>query len=751
MYQCCINTYTYATPSYGIAATQVVTARPRYAEDHCTAGACTAATGMSVEFDEYNRAIVGVININPTFHEFTSASKAASALSILLHEITHALGLSSNGFDRMVDEELNPRWGTVATIKNQPQLGVLATNRYLQTPRVVQAVRRQFSCDSLRGAAIEDDGSSGSAGSHWEMRLFRDEFMSASPENAQITELSLAFLEDSGHFRVNFSNVNVSPWGFHLGCTFSSGDCAKWGGISNISPTYSLKPKASNVHTVCSPSFMGRSNNKVTTSASGYTYKPNDEFGDGCPTATNQFPCSNLQQSQLASRYYPDQSNGADARCFKSDALKSGYSSGFYAGRCFKTKCDASRLLITIEGKSFACPAAGGTITISGYAQGGVLCPPFALMCGREAKLAASQKQLRSIRSISVRSLAPNGAGLGGGTHVRIYGQGFAGGAVAVAFGRVTVPSGDVTVASNLVLLVTIPRASTAGAVNVTVRRTGSSTDMDTGLRAFTYSASLPSGDAKDHLPSAAKCTRSSPCAGSFSNVSSQRAEYRVIRGGDGSRAGSPAGFVVCFTPDLGAYKSNYGVLKVRLRDGNVPTKRHHDATLPSTSTSLFGSTRCLTHALGVAAGGVCGAGDGNAYISVENVLPAHMTSYFPVYFTLTAFDDSNIATLSPAASSLTYRIPAPVMNNRGTFLCSGYFKVSSCGTLSKLRVQSRHSIGEWVAITVRRGRFPASAADGTRLPSSSYRSYVQEIDFRAYSGAGNELYVLVSGYRRVS
>ena len=40
------------------------------------------------------------------------------------------------------------------------------------TPQVVHKARTHLGCDALEGAELEDDGVQGSAGSHWEQRLF---------------------------------------------------------------------------------------------------------------------------------------------------------------------------------------------------------------------------------------------------------------------------------------------------------------------------------------------------------------------------------------------------------------------------------------------------------------------------------------------------------------------------------------------------------------------------------------------------
>ena len=70
----------------------------------------------------------------------------------------------------------------------------------------------------------------------------------------------------------------------------------------------------------------------------------------------------------------------------------------------------------------------GGALTVSGYSQGGVYCPPYATMCAVEAAAAASASRLGSSSAVTFRSITPGAAGTGGGTAARIYGMGFSGG-----------------------------------------------------------------------------------------------------------------------------------------------------------------------------------------------------------------------------------------------------------------------------------------------------------------------------------
>lgn len=60
-----------------------------------------------------------------------------------------------------------------------PQSQVIATSirdgrnvTSIITPKVIEVVQRHFNCSSVQGAELEDDGGSGTAGSHWEQRVF---------------------------------------------------------------------------------------------------------------------------------------------------------------------------------------------------------------------------------------------------------------------------------------------------------------------------------------------------------------------------------------------------------------------------------------------------------------------------------------------------------------------------------------------------------------------------------------------------
>lgn len=67
----------------------------------------------------------------------------------------------------------------------------------------LQHVRDIFGCDNLDGAHLEDEGGSGTAGSHWESRLFMGEIMvgnSLASSRDTLSNITMALAEDSGWY-----------------------------------------------------------------------------------------------------------------------------------------------------------------------------------------------------------------------------------------------------------------------------------------------------------------------------------------------------------------------------------------------------------------------------------------------------------------------------------------------------------------------------------------------------------------------
>lgn len=88
------------------------------------------------------------------------------------------------------------------------------TYSFLATPRLSLKVKKYFQCESIVGAAMQDEGGDGSQGSHFERSIFMDEFMTASGAPEQyVTDFTFALLEDTGFYKVDYSNLDQLVWG----------------------------------------------------------------------------------------------------------------------------------------------------------------------------------------------------------------------------------------------------------------------------------------------------------------------------------------------------------------------------------------------------------------------------------------------------------------------------------------------------------------------------------------------------------
>jgi Leishmanolysin len=75
------------------------------------------------------------------------------------------------------------------------------TYTQLILPGLVDYAKTFYGCTTLTGVPLEDDGGSGSAGSHWEKEYFPDEFMNPVIENPDtISYFSFLFLKETGWY-----------------------------------------------------------------------------------------------------------------------------------------------------------------------------------------------------------------------------------------------------------------------------------------------------------------------------------------------------------------------------------------------------------------------------------------------------------------------------------------------------------------------------------------------------------------------
>ena len=77
----------------------------------------------------------------------------------------------------------------------------------IKTPKVLEIARDHFGCQTISSIGFENGGGKGTKGSHWDRAELGDETMTGSAINAEkYSKFTLAFLEDTGYYKVNFNN-----------------------------------------------------------------------------------------------------------------------------------------------------------------------------------------------------------------------------------------------------------------------------------------------------------------------------------------------------------------------------------------------------------------------------------------------------------------------------------------------------------------------------------------------------------------
>ena len=104
----------------------------------------------------------------------------------------------------------------------------------INSPKVLEKAREHFDCYSLEGIPLENQGSKGSAGSYWEARYMLGDYMISSDylDNV-ISDISLAFFEDSGYYKVKYYSGDLFKFGKNKGCGFIHNKC-----IINGTPSF---------------------------------------------------------------------------------------------------------------------------------------------------------------------------------------------------------------------------------------------------------------------------------------------------------------------------------------------------------------------------------------------------------------------------------------------------------------------------------------------------------------------------------
>eukprot|EP00825_Cyclidium_porcatum_P003294 TRINITY_DN1152_c0_g1_i4.p1 TRINITY_DN1152_c0_g1~~TRINITY_DN1152_c0_g1_i4.p1 ORF type:complete len:1226 (-),score=102.03 TRINITY_DN1152_c0_g1_i4:99-3776(-) len=321
--------------------------------------ACVVTTDLG-------RPCFGRINYNTYYMndlDLTDTLEFKNYVQTSIHEITHVLGFSSSLYSYWRDRtnSFSTYSGLTSTITLRGM-----TTTLLKSPTILSFAKSYYGCSSLTGMYIENQGGSGSAGSHWEVLISYGENMNAQviPTNGILSQFTLSLLYDTGWYDVDFTLAEYIGWGKGKGCDFINNGC-------NSTTSYE--------------EFNLNQANKCTYDRIAYGYPYMHPFADYCyiTSAYSNTFCTFSSNYFTGSPRYPTTFT-VGSRCFTSTYVQkspSVYSNQFTVG-CHEFQCstDKSQVTITMGDSSITCTSnsqvISSSVTSGSYTyQGSLTCP----------------------------------------------------------------------------------------------------------------------------------------------------------------------------------------------------------------------------------------------------------------------------------------------------------------------------------------------------------------------------------------
>ena len=314
---------------------------------------------------------------------------------LIFHEMTHVFVFSSDLFSSFIDSLGNPI--PMSKIMVNSTVNGLSRTKII-TPKVVAAARKHFNCPTLDGVELENQGGSGTAGSHWEARvMLTDYMMGQSYDEVVISDITFALFEDSGWYQMNYYTGGLFRFGKNQGCNFTSTTC-----LVNGKSQFPQEYCDSNCEILCTNGRVSKGSCQITTFESktlltAYRYFGNLNGGyqlaDFCPISqsesitgvylpyncvfglTNQYPAG--MQEKIS-----DTSACFVSSLVNNNSTDSSFLVGSYNPICYSYTCNSTSktVTITVGTNSVNCAINGGKATISGY-SGSIICPDYNSVC----------------------------------------------------------------------------------------------------------------------------------------------------------------------------------------------------------------------------------------------------------------------------------------------------------------------------------------------------------------------------------
>ena len=382
------------------------------------AGVLASAVPIWPEEGTY-RPIIGLltVSIDTSFYNMARVSEYFS--EVFLHELTHALGFLYTMFEYFPN-------GLSYTVNSFWVRGKI--RNLIVTPTVKEVAKKYYNCSNIMGVELEDQGGTGSASSHWEQRVLLGDYMGAViyQEEMTISEITLALLEDSGWYKVNYYTGGLMRFGKNKGCAFLENNCLDTDtyktefvneffdyenkdtpscSAGRLSRTYGITYKYSIIYDNDYASNFIKNQN-IYESGAIYTadyclthgqiaYESNAAYFTGsCKFGTGKYG-SNIYYYNYNTKSYENNHPNSElpnelgevysntSFCIMSSLVPKGkyqlYGSILHP-MCYQTHCSSSFLTIQINDDYIVCPRQGGNVQVNGY-DGKIHCPDYNLIC----------------------------------------------------------------------------------------------------------------------------------------------------------------------------------------------------------------------------------------------------------------------------------------------------------------------------------------------------------------------------------
>eukprot|EP01080_Neovahlkampfia_damariscottae_P010692 gene10692-3313_t len=390
-----------------------VTSRPSPDQVLAFSTFCAISAGLE-------RPIAAWINVSPNLVNKTKYPEEVM-LSILKHELIHALGFTSSGFQFFKDAN-GEKYQELTRIEERKFNGFNENYVKLVLPNTLKQAKNHFNCQDMDGVYLENEGNPvGTVGSHWKQLHFFKELMVgnivsfpewglvADGKDQVLSRITLGLLEDSGFYKINYTNADFLSWGRNFGCDMLHKRCEDW---KRENYFCSVAGEES-----CSPDYFQKSACKIARYSQNLNYNQhlNDGFLGGisvleyCPFYLPQIQqisnCKLFSNNNLT-LIKSGQTYGENSLCFQSNLIEKSISNPSNL-RCFETICskignNLYKMMVKFGNNEVECLNLQTIQTnFNGY-SGTIQCPDINLACEIQlSKMDYSTSQIYNPKQIT--------------------------------------------------------------------------------------------------------------------------------------------------------------------------------------------------------------------------------------------------------------------------------------------------------------------------------------------------------------